>query len=383
MIIGYVCETDPFKDRYAWSGLIFKIRESIEKAGFQVVWIPFNNDTKFVRFFDKLRWKLYNLLGRKLILGGVHFLPVAYEYAKSIKKNESFNQCDVLFFPRGGQIGLFLRTEKPIIFYSDATAYLMIDYYWKNCHPLSVKMACLLEKKASQKASLNIRASQWAVNSVVRDCKCDPSKNAVLEFGACIDESDIRPDVPYKGGVLQILFSGVEWERKGGNVAVQTIQLLRERGYNAILNIVGIKDLPDYCQQYGYVKNHGFLNKNVPEAYRKYIDLYKNSHIMLLPTQAECAGIVFSEAAGFGIPAYTYATGGTENYVINGVNGYALSPDLGAEDFAERISKDIESDNISRLHLGALRLYSERLSWAAWSKRFKGIMDQMELDKKY
>lgn len=381
MLIGYVCETDPFKDRYAWSGLLFKIRESIEKAGFQVVWIPFDMNTKFVRVFEKLRWKVYNICGRKLILGGVHFLPVAYGYAMSIRKNELFNKCDVLFFPRGGQIGLFLRTKKPILFYSDATAYLMNNYYWKNCLPFSVKMACLLERKASQKASLNIRASQWAVNSVIEDCKCNPLKCFVLEFGACIDESDIHPNIPYKGGALQILFSGVEWERKGGDVAVQTVQLLRERGYDAILNIVGIKEFPEYCQQYSFVKNHGFLNKNNPESYRRYIELYKNSHIMLLPTQAECAGIVFSEAAGFGIPTYTYATGGTENYVVSGVNGYALPPNLEAEDFADRISKDIESNDISHLHQGALRLYSERLSWNAWSKRFMAIIDQMELAK--
>lgn len=381
MVLGYVCETDPFKDRYAWSGLFFKIRESIENAGFQVVWIPFINDNEFVRFFEKIRWKLYSLFGRKLILGGVHFLPVVYGYAKSIRRNESFSKCDVLFFPRGGQISLFLRTKKPIIFYSDATAYLMNNYYWKNCLPLSVKMACFLEKKASQKASLNIRASQWAVNSVVEDCKCNSSRCFVLEFGANIDESDILPIAPYKGGELQVLFSGVEWERKGGEIAVQTVQLLRERGYDAFLNIVGIKELPDDCQKYSFVKNHGFLNKNDPEAYCRYINLFKNSHIMLLPTQAECAGIVFSEAAGFGIPAYTYATGGTESYVVNGVNGYALSPNSGAESFAERISKDIESDNISRLHEGALKMYSERLSWFAWSKRFKILIDQMGLIK--
>lgn len=381
MVIGYVCETDPFKDRYAWSGLIFKIRESIEKAGFQVVWIPFDVDSKFVSFFEKLRWKLSKLFGGKLFLGGVHFLPVVYGYAKTVRKNDEFDKCDALFFPRGGQIGLFLRTNKPIISYSDATAYLMNNYYWKNCHPLSVKMACLIEKKASQRASLNIRASQWAVNSLIQDCKYDPIKCAVLEFGACIDDSDIRPNGSYKGGILQVLFSGVEWNRKGGDVAVQTVRFLIERGYDAILNIVGIKELPDYCQHYGFIKNHGFLNKNDPDAYRRYVKLYKNSHIMLLPTHAECAGIVFSEAAGFGIPAYTYATGGTENYVVNGINGYALSPDVGAEGFAERISKDIESDDISRLHQGALRLYSERLSWSAWSKRFKGIMDQMELVK--
>ena len=114
----------------------------------------------------------------------------------------------------------------------------MNNYYWKNCHPFSIKMACYLERKASQKASLNIRASQWAVNSVIKDSKCNPSKCVVLEYGPCIDEQDIRSNIPYKGGILHVLFSGVEWERKGGDVAVQTVQLLRERGYDAILNQV-------------------------------------------------------------------------------------------------------------------------------------------------
>lgn len=381
MVIGYVCEIDPFKDRYAWSGLIFKIRESIEKAGFQVVWIPFDNNTRFVRVFERLRWKIYNICGRKLILGGVHFLPLAYGYAKSIRKDELYNMCDVLFFPRGGQIGLFLKTKKPIIYYSDATAHVMVNYYWNNCNSSSVKMACYLERKASQKAALNLRSSQWAVNSVISDCDCDPSRCFVLEFGANMDSEDIIPIIPYENGTLHVLFSGVEWERKGGDIAVETIKLLRDKGIDAILHLVGIRNLPLYCQELNYVVHHGFLNKNDKASYQEYINIFKNSHIMLLPTKAECSATVYCEAAAFGIPIYTYATGGTENYVINGVNGYALSPDLGAEDFAERISMDIESDNISRLHLGALRLYSERLSWAAWSKRFKGIMDQMELAK--
>ena len=109
MVVGYVCESDPFVDRNLWSGTIFKIREAIENAGFEVKWIPFDNKSKKVLLCEKIRWKLYDLLGRKQILGGVHFLPELYLYGKSVKKDETFSKCDVLFFPRAGQIGLFFN----------------------------------------------------------------------------------------------------------------------------------------------------------------------------------------------------------------------------------------------------------------------------------
>ena len=153
--------------------------------------------------------------------------------------------------------------------------------------------------------------------------------------------------------------------------------MLREKGYDAILHVVGIKELPDYCFDLGYIVNHGFLDKNDTFSYQKYINILGNSHLLLLPTHAECAGIVFCEAAGFGIPSYTFATGGTENYVQNGINGYTLSLSHGAKDFAEQISKDIESGNMLSLHEGALNLYNMKLSWNAWSKHFRNILNSM------
>lgn len=376
MTIGYICESNPFTDCNAWSGTIYNIRKSIENAGFEVIWIPFSTNTRLVRLSEKLRWKLYYLCGKKNILGGVHFLPEVYGYARSIEKNRLLKKCDVLFFPRGGQVGLFLKTDKPIIYYSDATAYVMVDYYWSNCHPLSVKMACFIEKKASQKATLNIRSSQWAANSVINDCKCDSSRSLVLEFGANLDSKDIQPIDPYKNGQLQVLFSGVDWKRKGGDIAVETVRLLREKGFEAILHVVGIRELPSYCRHYDFIVFHGFLNKKETADYQKYIELFRNCHIMLLPTLAECSAIVYCEAAGFGMPTYTYATGGTQNYVVNGINGYTLSPDKGANDFSDVIIHDIIHNNMKSLHEGAMNLYSEKLSWSAWSKRFRSIILQ-------
>lgn len=38
-IIGYVSAEDPFRDKKAWSGTKYKIREALQNAGYEVVWI--------------------------------------------------------------------------------------------------------------------------------------------------------------------------------------------------------------------------------------------------------------------------------------------------------------------------------------------------------
>ena len=56
----------------------------------------------------------------------------------------------------------------------------------------------------------------------------------------------------------------------------------------------------------------GFLNKNIPEQYQKLITIMGRCNLFLLPTKAECAGIVLCEASAFGLPIFTFDTGGLE-----------------------------------------------------------------------
>ena len=192
-----------------------------------------------------------------------------------------------------------------------------------------------------------------------------------------MDTNDIVPIEPYKGGTLNIFFSGVDWERKNGDIAVKTVALLREKGIDAHLYIAGIRNLPDYCQSLEYITYVGFLNKNTSGGYQKYMDLYRKCHLLLVPTKAECAGVVFCEASSFGMPSYTYATGGTTNYVIDGINGRTIPLIEGAERFAELIAADLTNGNLERFHKGALKINHDMLSWEAWASRFKQIIDTL------
>jgi glycosyltransferase involved in cell wall biosynthesis len=377
--IGYVSFADPFHDRKAWSGTIYKLRESIENAGYKVVWIPFREDTLGQRIINKLL-RVYNKLCGKRWLSGMQFIPFVKLAGRTIDKGK-LKQCDILFLPEDAQVLLWTGIDKPYIYHSDATAHLMVGYYWQNINPKSIRQAELLEESASQHAVMNLRSSQWAIDSVIKDCGVASEKCHVLEFGPNLDMKDIVPCDPYIGGKLRVFFSGVDWKRKGGEIAVDTIRELRKRGIDANITIVGIlKDkLPKDVANLDFVTCVGFLNKNNSDEYHKYVELFHNSHILILPTIAECSAIVYSEAANFGTPCYTHLTGGTANYVVDGLNGRTLPLAASGKDFANAIEHDIRNGLLPKMHDAALRLAHEKLSWEAWSKRFKALCDGLLL----
>lgn len=371
MKIGYVTFVDP-SDKRTRSGTVFKMREAIEAAGFEVVWIRYHRVT--IRTF--LFWVLLtvrNVFGRKKWLGGEHYEPIARGYAKSIDRS-LVQQCDYLFFPFAGQIYPFLETDVPSIYFSDATVPLMINYYWKDLSEKSIRMASLMDKQGCEAASINIRSSRWALDSTVKDCGGHPDRSFVLALGPAFDLEQIKSIQPYRGGRLQLLYCGVDWKRKGGALAVETATILMNSGIDVHLTVVGPKKCPEECKNCKLVSFMGFLDKNSDVDYQRYMEVYGNSHILLLPTRAECAGIVFSEAAAFGITCYTYATGGTVDYVVSGYNGYAFPLTASASDFAHQMMSDLREGRLPLYHTNALRLSKERLSWEAWSKGFKRIM---------
>ena len=378
--IGFISETDPFSDRIYWSGTNYKLREALEMAGYVVVWIPYDplfRKYSFQNVINTLYWKIRRRIFHRDPLVGIYSKSDARRFAQSIDVEKIMN-CDYLFFPNNGIIGVYLDTTVPVIYLSDATAYIMIDYYWHNKDKRALQIAKVLDEKASQKSMINIRSSQWAINSVINDCKCDKNRCFVLEFGPGIDAKDIAPNPYYKSGRLNIMFSGIDWERKGGDLAVETVGLLREKGLDARLTIAGPDKLPQKYHETEFIDYVGFLDKNNKEEYKKYIELYRKSHLLLLPTKAECSAIVYCEAAAFGIPCYTFSTGGTANYVINDYNGASFPVGSNAKDFADRIFNDIKQGRMKIYSDNAQTFYKENLSWEIWTKRFKAIMDEVD-----
>ncbi len=370
IVVGYVCDSNPFVDKTAWSGLNYKIRESIENAGCKVIWLNCRPNGKLAKFCRLWNERFH---GKTTMFEHTRFFFRLR--AMAIDKTK-INQCDILFFPRGAQVMKYLQCDKPFIYYSDATFQLLCGYYWKPLTKWQYRVGNSLESYAILNSRINIRASRWAADSVVHDYGYDLAHTYVLGFGANLEEGDMKPVVPYSGqGRLNILFSGVDWKRKGAEIAIRTVELLNERGVDAHLYLVGLRSVPEPYQNHPYVENVGYLNKSIPEQYDIYVQTVRKCHLFLLPTRAECAGIVFGECSAYGIPIYTYDTGGIGDYVFNGENGFRLPVTAVSDDFANIIMETLSLEKQRKLHENCLKMYKNSLNWGIWSSKFRAIIN--------
>lgn len=367
--IGFVGWYSP-DDKKALSGTPHKISELLKSIGSDILWIKVNKSFKYRLYQKVLRWRNKKFKGSvdcsRSVIG-------AKLQSMSINK-DLVNQCDILFAPFCSEALYSLETDKPIIYLSDATFNIMVDYYFKGLSKFAIKQGNNVEQKAMDRASEIIVSSQWAANSAINDYHQNSSKVHIVEFGANLDEKDIiEKTFDYKGH-LHILFLGVDWKRKGGQIAVDACKWLNENGIPATLHIVGIKDLDESIKGLPYVDYVGFLNKNYPEQYNRLVAIIKQCHCLLLPTMKEAAGIAFCESSAYGLPCFSHLTGGTGNYVYNGRNGYLLPLGSTGADFGAKIKECLESGELKRMSETAKEVYKEKLNWNVWASKVESII---------
>ena len=372
--IGFINVNSPL-DRKASSGTTFQMCQALKRIGADIVWLqPKHN------FFYKLVNLFFKVLAvstRSKILRD-HTIPLAKIESKSLKKQD-IEKCDILFAPFASTSLYALKTEKPIIYLSDATFAVMVDYYFRGIANWNIKQANKIEEKALSKASTVILSSEWAKQSAQFDYNIPQSKIHVLEFGANIDEEDLIPHKFEYNSHLHILFLGVDWIRKGGDIAVEATKYLNDYGISTTLHIVGIPNLDKDIANLPYVKNYGFLNKNNPDDYCQLVSIIQQSHCLLLPTKAECSAIAFSESSANGIPIFTYNTGGVSNYVENGKNGYMLPIGSSGQEFGKKIYECLQSGELEKMSKTAVDAYKEKLNWTVWGQKIEHIIESLPL----
>jgi len=139
---------------------------------------------------------------------------------------------------------------------------------------------------------------------------------------------------------LDLLFVGKDWERKGGPLAVQVVERLRAAGTNACLQVVGCRpELPAALTEGDEpaVRVHGGLYQDVPEERARLHELFLRSHLLLVPTKAECFGIAFAEAQAFGLPPVSREMQALPSVVMDGETGLLMGLDASAQEYADRI----------------------------------------------
>ncbi len=266
-------------------------------------------------------------------------------------------------------IAAYTPTAKPVVLYTDA---MFPRRYRDNVHPWlaglapwSVRFSQKVNGAALARAELCCFASHWAAEQALAYPQADPQRISVIPFGANLAQpppaalaADRQLD-----GTLELLWVGRDWQLKGGSVAVAALQELVRRGIRARLHLVGVglpaTVLPDDVVQ------HGVIDKAEPAGRQLLDQLYRQSHVLLLPTRAEGFGIAFAEAAAYGLPALAYATTGVKTAVADGLSGVLLPPGTGATRFADVLAAWVAApEEYRHLALGARQHFESTVNWS-------------------
>lgn len=379
MKIGYCTQGDPF-DKKSWSGVNYYIFKTLEKHCGEV--IPLGPVTpKLIVLAGKVLNRLSNItFGKKF--NYFHSVLYAKEAARILKPKIEKSKYDLLFFAGGSMLLAYLNLRKiPIIYFTDATFNSLVDYYFDFTDLLSIskKWGNELEKKSIDKADIIICASKWAAESVFRDYKCNRDKIYSFPCGANLEnlpsEQEMISVRKKPSSILRLLFIGVDWMRKGGNIAFQTMVELNNRGVDTELIVCGCKPPRDITHEKLTVIK--FLDKNYLIQYHEYQELFMNSTMLFLPTRKECFGLVFCEASAFGLPVIATNTGGVSDYVKNGVNGFILPVEADFLDYADTI-QNIWNDRNRYMTLceSSRHIFENELNWDVWGKKVKNIIEE-------
>lgn len=376
MKIGFAARWSPL-DKKSWSGTSYYSYREIAK----------HNEVEV--FVYKWPWYLREWLTTQKSINrrwfkkqtSVEFLKAYAKYfSRQLQKDLKKRPVDVLFVSASPQLIAYLKTDIPVIFMIDATFKQIQGYYpyFSNLAAYNLKQGIALDKKAFEKAAHCMLASDWNKNSAVNDYGINAAKISVVPCGANMERTPAISEINLQpSGKCRLLFLGVDWERKGGDIALGTFKQLQQKGTDAYLHIIGCVPPVDVSAEKN-ITVIPFLDKNKEEDFVQLHHIFLQTDFLLLPTRAECAGVVFSEASAYGIPSITTNTGGVTTYVKDGINGYALPYNATAMQYADTIA-DLLSDanKLSALKQSCRSQYDTYLNWELWGQKFEAIVKKL------
>ena len=375
--VGLLTSAEP-DDSRAGSGTIWHMARALERAGHTVqhfgpvrpFWLPALLAAGAVSRRIAPRHQYNPWHGRML----------ARAYGRAFTAKARGSKVDWFLAPFGGGALAFFEDARPVVYASDATFHAMLDYYpgFDGLSRQTLRSGEEIERRALARADVACFASEWAADSAVRDYAASAGNVHVIPFGQNFDTLPSRPLVRERApdAPLRLLFVGVDWERKGGAIAFDTVIQLRAMGIAAHLTIVGCVPPAEFRD--ASVDVIPFLDKRQPADAARLSNLFAESDLLVLPTRAECYGLVFVEAAALGLPSIATRTGGVPTAVADGETGILLPPSAAGGAYAEEIAALMaDTGRYRAMREAARRRFEDSQNWDAWTRRVTQLVTQL------
>ena len=317
----------------------------------------------------RLRWRLHLLLSQII--------------SRSVTQALAATKYDVVFGAYSFQSMARLKTPYPMLkaFTADAsfTVYKQSEIgasfgsSWLSRRLLD-PLTFRAERAIYQNLDLALLPSDWLKGEADALYNLSESQSVVVPWGANIDtpKAEATPLALSKDAQVNLLVVGRDWLAKGGPVAFETMNILREAGVDARLTVVGTQ--PPDVHINPYVKVHRALNKAVPRERALFEAAFRSAHFLVQPS-FESWGFAFCEAAAYSLPSLCLSVGGVP--VQDGITGHDLPQGSSATEFAKIIQGYLKNPaSYAALRLSSRAEFEASLNWDAWGRRVHDLFEE-------
>jgi glycosyltransferase involved in cell wall biosynthesis len=236
----------------------------------------------------------------------------------------------------------------------------------------------IIEKKYLQSVDgfvFNSSTTQGVVTKLIGNSKPSVIAHPPTDrFGETISEYEISERA--NSNPLRILFLGNLIKRKGLHTLLNAVKGLRSEVRVDVVG--GLTAKPAYAEQVqrlitannlsSFVFLHGALD-NEP-----LINLYRQAHILVVPSSYEGFGIVYLEGMGFGLPAIGTTAGAAGEIITHGEDGFLIQPH-DTEGLARHIANLANNrELLMKLSLNGLRRYQAQPRWVETAGRIRDFL---------
>lgn len=369
------------RSRRSWSGTTYHMAQALSREGVALEYIGPLETSRLLR----ARALFQRRFGHAYLVD--RDPRVLRSYARQVESRLAGLDADAILSP--GTIAIaYLDTDRPIVTWTDATFAVMVDYYssFSGLSRESIRAGHAMERQALARVDAAFYSSSWAAQSAVEDYAADPKKVHVVPFGANLEvepsQSEVATLVEKRPRhECRLLFIGVDWFRKGGDLALAVASRLVESGIPTKLTVVGCQ-APQRPGSH-LVEGLGFLDKSTPSGEATITRLLGESHFLCLPSRADCTPVVFCEASAHGLPSVSVRTGGIESVLKHGANGYLFDQDGFVEDAAESIAHCMADFDGLYVPLAnaSYEEYRSRLNWATSAKAVVELLSRLVAER--
>ncbi len=375
--IAYLSSNNP-TDKKVWSGTHYSIYSCLKKLPADVT-ILGPHEPKMATFIGKITTGLTQLLFKKRY-NYRHSTLLAKAYGRFFNKKLNEGTYDLIIAPAATCELAYIKTNIPIIYISDSTINLSLNYHkaLTGLLAFSERETKKIERLALDKCRKIVVSSNWAAKSLTEDYKYPKQVVEVLPFGANMELLPSKQQVDEKAtsSICKLLFVGVYWESKGGDIAYNCLLELLKMGVDAELTICGCTP-PEYVS-HPKVNVIPFIDKNSNDGMQKLYSIFLNHDFLILPTRFDCTPIVICEASAFGLISIIADTGGVSGHLQSGENGYLVPYEDNGLGYANIIAEIFNhKEKFNQLKKSSREQFEHRLNWEAYKEGLKRIINSI------